>query len=151
MAAGEVLCRWREAQGVTQEEAARRLGVTTACVDRWERGISEPGVDMAKLICATFAIPTSDMFQLPEGEFCQSCGMPLGPETYGTEVDGTPSHQYCQWCYEDGAFIDDIGLEELVEGSSRFMAQSAGITQDEAISLMMTTLPRLKRWGGPGE
>ena len=35
--------------------------------------------------------------------FCQSCGMPMSkPEDFGTEKDGSPSQEYCQYCYKNG-------------------------------------------------
>lgn len=37
-------------------------------------------------------------------KFCQSCGMPLnlhGEDVRGTEVDGSLSSKYCNYCYKD--------------------------------------------------
>ena len=39
---------------------------------------------------------------------CQSCGMPIDKETpYGTNADGSENKDYCQYCFQKGAFTDD--------------------------------------------
>ena len=50
-----------------------------------------------------------------EQHFCQSCGMPLINEILGTNADGTKNEEYCSYCYKDGAFTDDLTMEEMVE------------------------------------
>ena len=40
-----------------------------------------------------------------EQKFCQSCGMPMTTEIYGTNADGTLNEDYCMYCYKDGAFV----------------------------------------------
>ena len=48
---------------------------------------------------------------------CQSCGMPMGQtdEFYGTEADGTKSREYCNYCYENGAFTANCTMEEMID------------------------------------
>ena len=37
--------------------------------------------------------------------FCQSCGMPMqAAGDFGTETDGSPSGEYCVYCYKGGTF-----------------------------------------------
>ena len=78
--------------------------------------------------------------------FCQSCGMPLDkPELLGTEKDGSKSHEYCLYCYQDGAFINpDMTLPEmktLVKEQMEKMKIDTGI-----IDMAINSLPNLKRW-----
>jgi hypothetical protein len=78
--------------------------------------------------------------------FCQSCGMPLDkPELLGTEKDGSKSHEYCLYCYQDGAFINpDMTLPEmktLVKEQMEKMKIDTGI-----IDMAVNSLPNLKRW-----
>lgn len=41
MGIGEVIRKYRKEIGLTQEEMANRLGVTTPAVNKWENGVSQ--------------------------------------------------------------------------------------------------------------
>ncbi len=41
MSIGEVIRKYRRARNLTQEEMARRLGVTASAVNKWENGVSQ--------------------------------------------------------------------------------------------------------------
>ena len=78
--------------------------------------------------------------------FCQSCSMPLdNSELLGTEKDGSKSHEYCKYCYQDGAFVTpEMSLKEMT---------SVVVTQMEKrnidpkiIDMAVSSLPNLKRW-----
>ena len=147
MAIGETLAHMRRERNLTQEDVARRLYVTRQAVSRWETGETEPGVDMCKLIAATFDMPLMELLEMPEGDFCQSCGMPFYQEAdHGSEADGGRSRDFCSICYEDGAFIRDETMEELIEQAAPEMAAACRISRDEAVSFMGALLPHLKRW-----
>jgi hypothetical protein len=78
--------------------------------------------------------------------FCQSCSMPLdNPGLPGTEKNGSPSQEYCKYCYQNGAFINpSMTLDEmrsLVKTQMEKMKIATGI-----IDLAVTSLPNLKRW-----
>ncbi len=78
--------------------------------------------------------------------FCQSCSMPLDkPELLGTEKDGAKSHEYCAYCYQNGAFINpNMTLPEmktLVKEQMKKMKIDTGI-----IDMAVNSLPNLKRW-----
>ncbi len=84
-----------------------------------------------------------------EGNFCQSCGMPMGDtdEMYGTEKDGLKSKDYCTYCYADGAFTVDCSMEEMINFCVKPMVEnSPGMTEAEAKSMMQQMFPTLKRW-----
>lgn len=43
MLVGDVIRKYRKQAGITQEEMARRLGVTTPAVNKWENNVKVPG------------------------------------------------------------------------------------------------------------
>ena len=82
----------------------------------------------------------------PRG-FCQSCGMPLSPELRGTEADGTPSADYCRYCYQNGAFTGEMTMEEMIDFCAPLMARhNPGLTPEQAKAQMRRFFPLLKRW-----
>ena len=91
-------------------------------------------------------VPVGVLLEMPE-HFCQSCGMPIAdPEIQGTEADGSPSSDYCKWCYQDGAYTYETDLDNMIEGCVPFMVEKTGMDLDQAVSLMGAILPNLKRW-----
>jgi hypothetical protein len=72
--------------------------------------------------------------------------MPLeNPGLRGTESDGSGNHEYCIYCYRDGAFVKpDITLDDmrrLVKQQMEKRRMNAGI-----INMTQNFLPGLKRW-----
>ena len=43
---GSVIKKYRKDNGLTQEEMANRLGVTTPAVNKWENGNSNPDIEL---------------------------------------------------------------------------------------------------------
>jgi predicted transcriptional regulator YdeE len=80
-------------------------------------------------------------------QFCQSCGMPLhGEELLGTDQEGNKVQEYCQYCYENGAFTNpNITMEEMIEQCIPFMVEE-GMEEQSARTMITGFLPRLKRW-----
>ena len=50
-----------------------------------------------------------------EMKFCQSCGMPLTDDYKGTNADGSRNEDYCNYCYMDGRFMQDMTMEQMIE------------------------------------
>ena len=78
--------------------------------------------------------------------FCQSCCMPIDDTALqGTEKDGSPSREYCKYCYEHGKFINaDISLDEMkVLVRSKMEEQKI---PENIINMAVASLPTLKRW-----
>lgn len=46
----------REAHGMTQEDLAKRVGVTPPAVSKWERGLSFPSVGKVALMAEIFGV-----------------------------------------------------------------------------------------------
>lgn len=138
----------RKEAGITQEEMARRLYVTRQAVSRWETGETMPGIDMVKLICVTFDVPLERFFDMPMSYYCQCCSMPIpDEEMHGTEADGSKSADFCKYCYDQGDFTaKGMTMDEFIEATAPMEAKALGVSLDEAVSLMATLLPHLKRW-----
>ena len=88
-----------------------------------------------------------------EQKFCQSCGMPMTTEIYGTNADGTLNEDYCMYCYKDGAFVGpaDCTMEQMIDHCAQFtdeMNKHTGLnfTPEQAKEQMRQFFPHLKRW-----
>lgn len=46
MQIGSVIRKYRKECGLTQEEMAKRLGVTTPAVNKWENGNTNPDIEL---------------------------------------------------------------------------------------------------------
>ena len=86
-----------------------------------------------------------------EPKLCQSCGMPLTEDLLGTEADGSKSHDYCKYCYMDGAFTAILTMEDMaeyccadVDEYNTYTGQQ--LTKDEYRDMLMKYYPSLKRW-----
>lgn len=81
-----------------------------------------------------------------ELKICQSCGMPMKEEQYGTEKDGSRNDTYCCYCYKDGE-LGDCTLEEMVEFCAPIeVEQGRCKTLEEAKMSLTAYLSTLSRW-----
>jgi nitrous oxide reductase accessory protein NosL len=79
-------------------------------------------------------------------ELCQSCGMPLTAEFYGTDADGSLNSEYCKYCYADGQFVaPDLTMERMIEICVPYMMER-GMSEEYARHLLLEYMPQLKRW-----
>ncbi|MDR1704309.1 MAG: zinc ribbon domain-containing protein [Clostridiales bacterium] len=79
--------------------------------------------------------------------YCQSCGMPLDAESYGSEKDGGKSMDYCRYCYVNGAFTSDQTMEEMIETCVPHCSNNNPWPDaDTARAEMRKFFPSLKRW-----
>ena len=60
-----------------------------------------------------------------EMKFCQSCGMPLTEDVFGTNADGSRNEDYCMYCYKNGQFLQDCSMDEMIEHCSQFFAEQS--------------------------
>lgn len=85
-------------------------------------------------------------------KFCQSCGMPLNvPEDFGTNEDMSLNEEYCTYCYQKGAFTQDVTMDEMIDISVKHLEEfnkdsEVKYTKEEAIAHMKSFFPLLKRW-----
>lgn len=86
---------------------------------------------------------------MTEQQYCQSCGMPLDSdgEMSGTETDGSKSHDYCLYCYNDGQFTADMTMNQMIEHCLTFLPEfDVKMTEEQAREMMEQYFPSLKRW-----
>ena len=75
--------------------------------------------------------------------------MPLdgSAENFGTEADGSPSGQYCKFCYQGGGFTDpNQTVDGMVQSSVDFMTANLGFSHEEATQLSNNVIRQLGRW-----
>lgn len=72
--------------------------------------------------------------------------MPLErEEMLGTEKDGSKNHEYCKYCYQNGAFTDPTMTLEKMQALAVNEMQKQHI-DNKIIEASLKMLPTLKRW-----
>ncbi|WP_026511296.1 helix-turn-helix domain-containing protein [Butyrivibrio sp. LC3010] len=62
---GKIIRKYRKEMGITQEEMAARLGVTTPAVNKWENGNTLPDIGLVAPIARLLEISTDELLQKP--------------------------------------------------------------------------------------
>ena len=105
---------------------------------------------MCKLIAATFDMPLMELLEMPDKDYCQSCGMPLtAPEQFGKNADGTTNGDYCVYCCPNGESNMTGTLDEMIDFCAPIEVK-LGLFPDEktARDALSRYLPTLRRWRG---
>ena len=76
------------------------------------------------------------------------------PADHGSNLDNTPSTDYCRYCFENGAFIQEMNMEEMIEHCLTFLDEynkgaEKPLSREEAAKQMRHVFPQLKRWSAP--
>ena len=66
MTIGKVIRKYRKEKGLTQEEMAIRLGVSTPAVNKWENGNTLPDITLLVPIARLFGISTDELLSFKE-------------------------------------------------------------------------------------
>lgn len=71
--------------------------------------------------------------------------MPLSPALLGTEKDGSPNHEYCKYCYQQGEFTNPgLTMEEMIDHMTRIMEREK--IPEDILEAAIARMPHLKRW-----
>lgn len=63
----------------------------------------------------------------------------------GSEKDGSVSHEYCKYCYQNGAFVNpEMTLKEMT--SLVITEMERRNIEPKIINMAVSSLPNLKRW-----
>lgn len=77
---------------------------------------------------------------------CQSCGMPLSVQTFGTNASGTFNEEYCKFCFQKGGFTDpDLTLPQMIQNSVMNLRHDPNVSE-EKVQELIALIPTLKRW-----
>lgn len=80
-------------------------------------------------------------------KICQSCGMPMQENQYGTNQGGSMNDEYCCYCYKDGAFVQDCTMEEMADFCAPIEVEGGrSKTIEEAKAGLMQYFSTLARW-----
>lgn len=78
--------------------------------------------------------------------------MPLeNQETKGTNTNGSKSEDYYTYCYKNGAFTQNITMDEMIEINLKYLDQwnknsNQNLTTEETRKQLREFMPNLKRW-----
>lgn len=80
-------------------------------------------------------------------ERCQSCGRSLGEGRYGTNADGSSTHEYCNQCYRQGRFAEpELTLQQMVDRSITRMLRESHVAYEDVRQFAERMIPELQRW-----
>ena len=150
----DAILELRKGPGLSQEEFTEALLVTRQAVSRWETGATMPAVDTLTRMAQTYHVSADQLLGRPAA-LCQCCGMTLERDSdRGTEADGGKSEEYCAFCFQHGAFAQDISMDGMIELDLRDLdewnrAEGLHLSVREAGEQLREFLPTLKRWRKP--
>lgn len=77
--------------------------------------------------------------------------MPLTDDYKGINADGSRNDDYCNYCYMDGQFTEDMTMEQMIEHCAQFTDEinkwsGENMTVEQAKEMMRQFYPTLKRW-----
>ena len=142
----EVLVKLREKNGMSQQELADRVHVTRQAVSKWERGETLPSSDLLKELSNTFNVSINTLLGSPRQKICQSCGMPLEDDIMGHDADGSINEDFCKWCYDNGSYLQDCTVEEMIDFCTDVMVKEQGADPEKVRAYLQDFLPKLDRW-----
>ena len=65
---GNLLYELRDKANLTQDELAKKLGITNKAVSKWENGKAKPTIDILKKLSILFNIPIENLLQIKEAK-----------------------------------------------------------------------------------
>lgn len=139
-----IILELRTKKGMSQDELAEKVFVTSQAVSRWETGKTIPDTETLKLLSKLFDVSINTLLGSPRKLICQCCGMPLEDESTSKDPDGAFNEDYCKWCYTDGKFTY-TSLEALTDFLVEHMSNEQ-FPPELARAYFEAQLPRLKHW-----
>lgn len=98
MQVGEVIRKYRKSKNMTQEEMARRLGVTAPAVNKWEHGNSLPDITLLMPIARLLGISTDELLSYQQELTAEEIGEILKKAT--TMLEEMPYQDAFAWAKE---------------------------------------------------
>ncbi|MBC5752914.1 helix-turn-helix transcriptional regulator [Roseburia sp. BX0805] len=98
MQVGEVIRKYRKSKNMTQEEMARRLGITAPAVNKWEHGNSLPDITLLMPIARLLGISTDELLSYQQELTTEKIGEILKRAT--TMLEEMPYQDAFAWAKE---------------------------------------------------
>ena len=92
MTLGKKLALQRKAIGLSLEEVALKVGVTTQTLADWENNAVEPGIQNLKALASLFQISLDDLLDTGMGDddeaigYCKNCGIAINERNLGEKL-----------------------------------------------------------------
>lgn len=140
---------------IVTDQAIKRSLWGDWMLDHFRGGVEDPEFCVLKFTPQSATYWIDNAFVKDEkymNRYCQSCGMPMPTDDLlGTNADGSANHEYCCYCYKEGAFVQDCTMDEMIDHCVKYLDEFNGAcntqyTKDEAITEMKKYFPMLKRW-----
>lgn len=78
---------------------------------------------------------------------CQSCGLPIHVGNFGTNASGSMNLEYCNLCFQKGAFTDsDMTPDLMIQMTTSKFMHLYEMDEKEAHLEAEKIIPTLKRW-----
>lgn len=160
MTLGKKLALQRKAIGLSQEEVALKVRVTTKTVTDWENNIGEPTIQNLKDLSALFDISLDDLLDTGLGNddvaigYCKSCGIAINEKNLGEKEPVV----LCRRCVEVNKAqkrreeMKEKALKERQEKAQRarrmaeynaFKERQKTIRKKKALSFFVAAIPTL--------
>lgn len=133
----------RKRAGLSQNALAEKVHVTRQAVSRWECGETVPEIETLKALSDLFGVSINTLLGYETELACQSCGMPITPEEMGRAKDGSINKHYCKWCWDQGDFLADCTMEEMIDYCLPHMPFG---DEESNRAFLNGLLPTLDRW-----
>lgn len=86
---GKFIASVRKGKGMTQQELAEKLHITSKAVSKWERGLSFPGVDLLEPLATILEVSVVDILS---GEIVDLPSLPERTEEFSLEIMRKEKH-----------------------------------------------------------
>ncbi len=140
---------------IVTDEAVRRSLWGDWMLEHFPGGMEDPEYCVLKFTPKSYTYWIDNVFAKNQkylNLFCQSCGMPMQtPEQFGTNKDGSANEEYCCYCYQNGVFLQDCTMDEMIEHCIQYLDEfnresQPQFSKEEALAKMKKYFPVLKRW-----
>lgn len=116
MQVGEVIRKYRKSKNMTQEEMARRLGVTAPAVNKWEHGNSLPDITLLMPIARLLGISTDELLSYQQELTTEKIGEILKRAT--TMLEEMPYQDAFAWGERKTRRVPELRVADLADGGS---------------------------------
>ena len=126
---------------VTAGELAERFEVSTRTIYRDMENLSMAGIPVYTSKGKNGGISLTEQFVLDKLMVSDE------EQQFGTNEDGSRNEKYCCYCFQNGHFVGNSTMEEMVKFCAKFEVEGGRAkTLEEAEKMLLEYFPTLERW-----